>query len=118
MCKLFNAYKDQIKDYCIENNIDFEKVKKLPQCWGKNDIWLQYYDPIKGTKGLNDETPAPIVLKIFIDNGKVTIEQTEHTKKIFVIIDIWHLEKGAYFMPDPYKSVSKDCVLSCTPILA
>ena len=82
MCKLFNAYKDQIKDYCIDNNIDFEKVKKLPKCWGKNDIWLQYYDPIKGTKGLNDETPAPIVLKIYIDNGKVTIEQTEHTKNI------------------------------------
>lgn len=54
MCKLFNAYEDQIKDYCIDNNIDFEKVKKLPQCWGKNDIWLQYYDPTKGTKGLND----------------------------------------------------------------
>lgn len=81
MCKLFNAYEKQIKEYCISNNINFDKVKNLPQCWGKNDIWLQYYDPEKGKQGLNDETPAPIVLKIYVDNGNVTIEQTEYTKK-------------------------------------
>ena len=61
--------------------MDFEKAKSLPQCWGKNDIWLQYHDPSKGSNGLLDETPAPIVLKIFVENGNVKFEQTEYTQK-------------------------------------
>lgn len=81
MCKLFNAYENEIRDYCLNNNLDFEKAKMLPQCWGKNDIWLQYYDAQKGVDGLRNETPAPIVLKISIVDGKAVIEQTEHTKK-------------------------------------
>lgn len=81
MCKLFSKYENEIRKYFIENSLDFEKAKKLPQCWGKNDIWLQYYDPEKGKNGLKDETPAPIVLKIIIDNGRVIFEQTENTRK-------------------------------------
>lgn len=81
MCKLFSKHEKEIEEYCIANQLDFEKAKKLPQCWGKNDIWLQYHDPQKGKDGLRDETPAPIVLKIFVNNGKVDFEQTEHTRK-------------------------------------
>lgn len=81
MCKLFTKYEKEIERYCIENSLSFAKAKRLPQCWGKNDIWLQYHDPEKGKNGLTDETPAPIVLKIYIDDGKVSFEQTEYTKK-------------------------------------
>lgn len=79
MCKLFNQYEKEIERLCIENDLDFEKAKKLSQCWGKNDIWLQYHDPEKGKNGLLDETPSPVVLKILIDEGKVSIEKTEYT---------------------------------------
>ena len=81
MCKLFDKHEKEIKKYCDDNGLDFDIVKSMPQCWGKNDIWLQYYDPEKGKNGLLDETPAPIVLKIQVNNGIVTIEQTEHTDK-------------------------------------
>ena len=81
MCKLFSKYEKEIENYCLSNGLDFEKAKKLPQCWGKNDIWLQYHDPQKGKEGLNTETPAPIVLKIYIENGNVSFEQTENTLK-------------------------------------
>lgn len=81
MCKLFSKYEKEIENYCLSNGLDFEKSKKLPQCWGKNDIWLQYHDPQKGKEGLNNETPAPIVLKIYIENGNVSFEQTENTLK-------------------------------------
>lgn len=81
MCKLFSEYEDKIRGYCLKNNLDFEKVKKMSQSWSKNDIWLQYYDNSKGQNGLLDETPALIVLKIFIDNGDLKFEQTEYTKK-------------------------------------
>ncbi|MBQ1517764.1 MAG: hypothetical protein IIT49_04310 [Clostridia bacterium] len=81
MCKLFDKHEKEIKKYCDDNGLDFDIVKSMPQCWGKNDIWLQYYDPEKGKNGLLDETPAQIVLKIQVNNGIVTIEQTEHTDK-------------------------------------
>lgn len=81
MCKLFSKYEKEIERYCMENCLNFAKAKKLPQCWGKNDIWLQYHDPEKGKNGLTDETPAPIVLKISIKDGEVSFEQTEYTKK-------------------------------------
>lgn len=81
MCKLFSKYEAEIERYCRDNSLSFEKAKKLSQCWGKNDIWLQYHDPEKGKSGLKDESPAPIVLKITIIDGNVLFEQTEHTKK-------------------------------------
>ena len=81
MCKLFNQYQDEIQHYCEENGLNFELAKTLPQCWGKNDIWIQYHDPQKGSSGLLDETPAPIVLIIRVHNGSVSFEQTEHTAK-------------------------------------
>ena len=35
------------------------------KCWEKDDLILQYYDSSKNNgKGLNDEIPLPIVLKI------------------------------------------------------
>ncbi|MEE1171488.1 MAG: hypothetical protein U0K87_03950 [Ruminococcus sp.] len=81
MCKLFTKYEKEIEQYCLENSLDFEKAKRMPQCWGKNDIWLQYHDPQKGKNGLKDETPAPIVLIITINNGRVEFEKTEFTEK-------------------------------------
>lgn len=81
MCKMFNKYSAIIKQYCDAHGLDFEIAKTLPQCWGKNDIWLQYHDVKKGKNGLNDETPAPIVLIIRIIDGKVDIQQTEYTER-------------------------------------
>jgi len=31
--------------------------------------------------GLMDNTPSTITLKIFLENGKLRFEQTEHTRK-------------------------------------
>ncbi len=81
MCQLFIDWEQEIKDYCSVNGFDFEKAKKLPKCWGKNDLWLQYHDPDKGVSGLKDEVPAPIVLKISRKGNKIEFEQTEYTRK-------------------------------------
>ena len=82
MCKLFDELYSKIEKYCNDNGLSFEKVKKLSQCWGKDDLILQYYDKEKGKQGLLDETPMPIVLMIKRnDNGELTFEQTEFTKK-------------------------------------
>lgn len=81
MCQLFIDWENEIKAYCTENGLNFEKAKNMPKCWGKNDIWLQYHDPDKGKNGLRDETPAPIVLKISRVGSTIRFEQTEHTQK-------------------------------------
>ena len=82
MCKLFDDWSKQIKEYCDDNEFDFEKAKKLSQSWGKDVLVLQFHDPKKGMKGLLDETPAPLVLLIRKDkDGSFTFEQTEYTEK-------------------------------------
>lgn len=84
MCEIFEKHKLEIEKYCENNNLSFEKACQMGQCCGKNDLWLQYVDKEKGKNGLLDETPAPIVLIIYVDNGNVRFEQTEHTKKYLV----------------------------------
>jgi len=81
MCKLFNQWETEIEKYCTENNLNFEKAKKMGKSWGKDDIALQYNDPEKGLKGLLDETPAPVVLWIRKNSDHLEFEQTEYTKK-------------------------------------
>ncbi len=82
MCKLFNDWSQEIKNYCDSNDLSFEKAKRLAKCWGKDHLFLQFYDPNSESakKGLFDETPAPLVLCIKKENGKLVFEQTEHTR--------------------------------------
>lgn len=85
MCKLFNDWSVQIKEYCDKNNLSFEKAQKMSKSWGKNNIALQYYNPdgesVKKGLGLLDETPMPVVLWITKDGEKLVFEETEYTKK-------------------------------------
>ncbi|MBQ9674006.1 MAG: hypothetical protein IJV39_05215 [Ruminococcus sp.] len=64
-------------------------MKKLKICRSVGEKMIsgfQYYDPDKGKKGLLDENPAPIVLKIFVENGNVKFEQTEYTSKYLGVV--------------------------------
>lgn len=82
MCKLFDDWAIQIKDYCENNGLDFEKAKKLSQCWGREFLALQFHDPLKNDgRGLLDETPMPLVLLIKKTDTGLVFEQTEHTQK-------------------------------------
>ncbi|MGN0441621.1 MAG: hypothetical protein ACI4FO_02850 [Acutalibacteraceae bacterium] len=82
MCHLFNEWKSEIKNYCKANNLDFEKAQKMARSCGKNDIALLYIDKANESKGLLDDTPAPVVLWIRKSkDGKLIFEQTEYTNK-------------------------------------
>lgn len=81
MCKLFDDWTNDIKDYCVKNSFDFEKAKKLSQCWGKDFVALQYHDESKGIKGLLNDTPMPLVLLISKTKDGLHFEETEYTKK-------------------------------------
>lgn len=45
MCKRFDDWSQEIKNFCDKNGYSFEKAKSLSQCWGKDDLFLQYFDP-------------------------------------------------------------------------
>lgn len=81
MCKLFDDWSGEIRNYCQKNNLSFDKAQKLSQCWGSNFLALQHHDPEKGKMGLLDETPMPLVLLITQTSDGLVFEQTEHTKK-------------------------------------
>ncbi len=83
MCRRFEEWSSEIQKYCEENDLDFEKAKKMVKSWGKNNLMLLYYDPSmsKGL-GLLDETPLPLALHIYKgENGELIFEQTEYTRK-------------------------------------
>ena len=82
MCKLFEDWKPEIRKYCDENGLSFESAEKMAKSWGKNDIAILYIDKEKGKTGLNDDTPAPVVLWIKKnDDGKLYFEKTEYTDR-------------------------------------
>ena len=82
MCKLFDEWRNEIKDYCRKQGLNFEMAEKLSQSWNKDMVALSYYDPSKGKNGLIDETPCPLVLLIRREkDGNLVFEQTEYTKK-------------------------------------
>ena len=81
MCKLFDEWENEIKKFCDENMLDFNKAKSMSQSWGKEHLALAYFDKSKGSKGLLDDTPMPMVLLIQKTPDGLTFEQTEYTKQ-------------------------------------
>jgi len=75
----FKEWFSEIQDYCLKNNLDFEKVKRLSKGNGPDFLLLGYSDPNNGKKGLIDDTPAPLVLIIKKTIKGLVFEQTEHT---------------------------------------
>jgi len=81
MCKLFDEWSNEIKSFCANNSLDFDKAKSMSQSWGKDFVALAYYDKSKGTNGLLDDKPMPLVLLIKKTSDGLSFEQTENTKK-------------------------------------
>lgn len=82
MCELFTEWSADIQSFCKENNLSFEKAKRLSKSWGKDFLILGYHDPEKGKTGLLDDTPAPAALLITKgEDGELVFETTEFTDK-------------------------------------
>ena len=77
----FKEWFAEIQDYCMKNDLDFEKVKKLSKGNGSDFLLLGYSDIDKGKKGLIDDTPAPLVLIIKKTIKGLVFEQTEYTSQ-------------------------------------
>lgn len=89
MCKRFEEWKDEIKEYCENNNLSYEKAAKMVQSSNKTMLLLQYFDDsaecVRKGVGLLDETPMPAVLWIMKEGEGLRFEQTEHTHKYLAV---------------------------------
>lgn len=82
MCNRFEEWQNEIKDYCDQNALSFEKAKKMVMCENKDALILQYYDRNSNSKNeIHNETPLPVVLWIFRTVNGLLFEQTENTAK-------------------------------------
>ncbi len=79
----YDKYYSEIKKYCEDNGLDFEKVVHSPKGYTpKTVLYILHHDKNKGKLGLLDETPMPVTLEVWIkEDDSLEIKQTEHTKK-------------------------------------
>ena len=81
MLAKFEEWKEAIRKYCSENNLDFAKACKTVRAWGPQLLVLQVVDPnAQEPDGLNTENPLPAVLIVRNVDGKLHFEQTKYTK--------------------------------------
>lgn len=85
MCKRFEEWKEEIKEYCEKNKLSFDKATRMVQSSNKTMLLLQYFDPecesVKKGSGLLDEAPMPAVLWITKHGDNLEFEQTEFTQQ-------------------------------------
>jgi hypothetical protein len=83
MVKIFVNYKDEIERYCAQNNLSSEKVFYSARSYNDKSVILQQpeLNTAKSAQGLADNVPARVTLAIFLEDGKLRFEQTEHTHK-------------------------------------
>jgi hypothetical protein len=76
---LMDTHKKEIIDYCIRNGLSIDAVFSAPLAYTAERVILLYFDPDGEIDDVIDETPAPIMLEIILENGKLRFVQTEHT---------------------------------------
>jgi len=81
MYRIIEKRREEINLYCKENGLATDKVLSASGTETDDWVFLQHIDQEDGALGLLDETPADITLKIYLENGKLRFEQTEHTHK-------------------------------------
>lgn len=86
MIKLYKSWEPKILEYLADNRMNGTKVKKCGKAMGvingRTTLLLQEINA-HSSRGLLDETPAPVVLKVEEVNGALVFTQTEHTKRYF-----------------------------------
>lgn len=80
--KIMKQYENEIKLFCEENELDFNKVKSFPKSYNQEVLFVQYMDKNKAKLGLLDNTPAEVVLTIKLNSDKtVSIEKGKNAEK-------------------------------------
>jgi len=81
--KIFKEHKDEIRKYCKENSLSFDRLCKSPCGFNNEVLFIQRNerDPERAKLGMMDDIPTPTVLEIYLENGKLRFVQTDITRK-------------------------------------
>jgi hypothetical protein len=86
--KIIDERRTEVEQYCANNNLSSEEIFKRPCSCDKTSIFiLGDGDPERAKLGLADNVPLPIALEIYLENGGLRFEQTEHTLKYLGVAD-------------------------------
>jgi len=82
--KIVRDYWSEIEKYCEDNALYANKIFASGMSMSWNDRAGRVFilgpgDPERAKLGMADEVPLPIALAIYLENGKLRFEQTEHT---------------------------------------
>lgn len=82
-CKFFEYWKNELKKYCKDSGLDYEKAINYPMGVSPDfmDIVYPEEERIKKAKGLLDDTPMKPILTAHKENGRVVFEETDITRK-------------------------------------
>ena len=82
MCKLIQDNRHEIEAYCKRRGLNAARVFSSPASFNSRMAYVQGVVKRHNSRGLLDETPAPVILRIYKEkNGKIRIEETENTMK-------------------------------------
>jgi hypothetical protein len=82
-CKLIENHEAAIRQYCEKNDLSYNTLITSILSWDDKEVFVfdSTSDPERERRGLADNIPMTIVLEIYLENGKLRFEQTEHTHK-------------------------------------
>jgi hypothetical protein len=79
---ILNEYKPEIEEYCKRNMLSVYQIYHSSFS-GNNEegrvFILGEGDPSRAHLGMLDDVPLPVLLEIYLENGKLRFVQTEHT---------------------------------------
>jgi len=80
MCKLFEEWSEEIKEYCAKHNLNFDILKSMLISWNNTTVMFSYCVPSDSDDGLYDDTPSPVILIVQkTEKGNLIFEHTEYT---------------------------------------
>ena len=71
-----------VERYCKANGLDFSILLSNPVSSGTEHYFFCYHDKSRGSEGLMDSVPMPVMLKVFRTDKGFRIEETENTNRL------------------------------------
>ena len=72
---------NELESFCTQNSIRVESILNSPKSFNKNIMYILHHNPEAGKNGLNDETPAEVLLIIQKKDNKLEFTPKENLKK-------------------------------------
>ena len=77
MERLIDTHRNEIAAYCSAHGINVDKLYKQPRCSNAEFAVFHRVDYATAKANLHDETPAPVLMKLELQNGKLNITTSD-----------------------------------------